>query len=59
MVSGVVELIRDQEEDGFFPQVKEEDVYIFKQSELNKEETPRDAVIIKEDRTGKFICLVN
>ncbi|KAI8087471.1 hypothetical protein BDF21DRAFT_414476 [Thamnidium elegans] len=49
-VQGVVELIRDQEEDEFFPAVQEEDVYVFKQSELTNQETPRDTVIIKEDK---------
>ncbi|GAA5806595.1 hypothetical protein HPULCUR_012135 [Helicostylum pulchrum] len=52
-VQGVVELIRDQEEDEFFPAVQEEDVYVFKPSELTNQEAPRDTVIIKEDKPGK------
>lgn len=54
MVQGVVELIRDQNEDEVFTPAEENDLYVFKQSELNEEEIPKDTVIIKEDKPG--IC---
>lgn len=55
-MDGVVELIRDQDEETF-PSVEEEFIYVFQQSELNHEETPRDSVVIKEDEPGKVNCL--
>lgn len=56
-MDGVVELIRDQDEETF-PSVEEEFIYVFQQSELNHEETPRDSVVIKEDEPGKLIVYV-
>lgn len=52
VVQGVVELIRDDEDDDLLAQTKEDDIYIFKQSELTNKEAPRDTVIIEEDKPG-------
>ncbi|CAO3638855.1 unnamed protein product [Mucor hiemalis] len=54
VVQGVVELIRDQNEDDVFTPAEESDLYVFKQSELNEEEIPKDTVIIKEDKPAEL-----
>jgi hypothetical protein len=54
VVQGVVELIRDDEDEDLLSQTKEEHIYVFKQSELTNQEAPRDTVIVEEDRPGNF-----
>ncbi|KAI8085781.1 uncharacterized protein B0P05DRAFT_533678 [Gilbertella persicaria] len=51
IVQGVVELIRDAEEHEILAR-RDEDIFSFKQSELNDEQEPIDTVVIKEDKTA-------
>lgn len=53
VTAGVVHLIRNAHE---YPslQVKDDDIYVFKKSELNNEETPLDAVVVKEDKPAQL-----
>lgn len=49
-----MDLIRNGGEDDSYFLEDESEIYVFKQSELNNEEAPRDAVIVKEDKPGKI-----
>lgn len=51
VIAGVVHLIRNANEYDSL-QVDDNDIYVFKKSELNNEEVPNDAVVIKEDKPG-------
>ncbi|KAI8643797.1 hypothetical protein BD408DRAFT_414227 [Parasitella parasitica] len=53
VVSGVVHLIRNAHE---YPslQVDDNDIYVFKKSEVNNEEVSDDAIVIKEDKPAKL-----
>lgn len=57
MVQGVVELIRDDEDEDLLAQAKEDHIYVFKQSELTNKESPRDTVIVEEDKPGKLFFI--
>lgn len=60
VVKGAVELVRDYlEEEG--SNGTEEYLYVFEQSEINKEDIPRDTVIVEEDKPGKgyISCFYN
>ncbi|KAK4511005.1 3-hydroxymethyl-3-methylglutaryl-CoA lyase [Mucor velutinosus] len=53
VTAGVVHLIRNAREYSNL-QVKDDDIYVFKKSELNNEETPVDAVVVKEDKPAQL-----
>ncbi|CAO3649126.1 unnamed protein product [Mucor fragilis] len=53
VTAGVVHLIRNAHEYTSL-QVKDDDIYVFKKSELNNEEMPLDEVVIKEDRPAQL-----
>ncbi|KAF1799750.1 hypothetical protein FB192DRAFT_1308358 [Mucor lusitanicus] len=53
VTAGVVHLIRNAHEYSNL-QVEDADIYVFKKSELNNEELPLDAVVIKEDRPAQL-----
>jgi hypothetical protein len=57
VVQGVVELIRDDEDEDLLAQAKEDHIYVFKQSELTNKESPRDTVIVEEDKPGKLFFI--
>jgi hypothetical protein len=51
VIAGVVYLIRNAHEYDSL-QVDDNNIYVFKKSEVNNEEVPNDAVVIKEDKPG-------
>ncbi|GAN09959.1 anaphase-promoting complex subunit 2-like [Mucor ambiguus] len=53
VTAGVVDLIRNAHEYSNL-QVQDNDIYVFKKSELNNEEMPLDAVVIKEDKPAQL-----
>ncbi|KAL7321435.1 hypothetical protein PS15m_001197 [Mucor circinelloides] len=53
VIAGVVHLIRNAHEYSSL-QVNDDDIYVFKKSELNNEQVPVDAVVIKEDKPAKL-----
>lgn len=53
-MKGAVELVRDFLDEEDASGAVDHYLYVFDQSEVNKEEVSREAVIVKEDKPGKM-----